>query len=147
MSLSKVVLIIDDNDDIRRLLRMTPEFEDFDVVEATHGAEGLEMAHLRRPDMIICDVMMPGMSGHEVCQAVTMDPELTGIPVLMLSALDKKTDVDQARDAGARRLILTHLSSRHDTDPSKLLAQAREEYKGPVEVAHDGLTVDLPLRD
>ncbi|MET0400905.1 MAG: ribonuclease Z [Cystobacter sp.] len=52
-----------------------------------------------------------------------------------------------AREAGARRLILTHLSSRHDTDPSKLLTQAREEYKGPVEVAHDGLTVDLPLRD
>lgn len=52
-----------------------------------------------------------------------------------------------AREAGARRLILTHLSSRHDTDPSKLLTQAREEYKGPVEVAHDGLTVELPLRD
>ncbi|OJH36169.1 ribonuclease Z [Cystobacter ferrugineus] len=52
-----------------------------------------------------------------------------------------------AREAGARRLILTHLSSRHDTDPSRLLAQAREEFKGPVEVAHDGLTVELPLRD
>jgi ribonuclease Z len=52
-----------------------------------------------------------------------------------------------AREAGVRRLILTHLSSRHDTDPSKLLAQAREEYKGPAEVAHDGLTVELPLRD
>jgi ribonuclease Z len=52
-----------------------------------------------------------------------------------------------AREAGVRRLILTHLSSRHDTDPSKLLAQAREEYKGPTEVAHDGLTVELPLRD
>ncbi|AKQ69429.1 Ribonuclease Z [Myxococcus hansupus] len=52
-----------------------------------------------------------------------------------------------AREAGARRLVLTHLSSRHDTDPSKLLAQAREEYEGPVEVAFDGLTVELPLRD
>ncbi len=52
-----------------------------------------------------------------------------------------------AREAGARRLVLTHLSSRHDTDPSKLLAQAREEYKGPVEVAFDGLTLELPLRD
>ncbi|MFP2924093.1 MBL fold metallo-hydrolase [Pyxidicoccus sp. 3LG] len=52
-----------------------------------------------------------------------------------------------AREAGARRLVLTHLSSRHDTDPGKLLAQAREEYKGPVEVAFDGLTVELPLRD
>ncbi|HEX8539056.1 MAG TPA: ribonuclease Z [Cystobacter sp.] len=52
-----------------------------------------------------------------------------------------------AREAGARRLILTHLSSRHDTDPSRLLTQAREEFKGPVEVAYDGLTVELPQRD
>jgi len=52
-----------------------------------------------------------------------------------------------AREAGAKRLILTHLSSRHDTEPTRLLTQAREEYKGPVEVAFDGLTVDLPLRD
>ncbi|MCP3136171.1 ribonuclease Z [Pyxidicoccus xibeiensis] len=52
-----------------------------------------------------------------------------------------------AREAGARRLVLTHLSSRHDTEPARLLAQAREEYKGPVEVAFDGLTVELPLRD
>jgi ribonuclease Z len=52
-----------------------------------------------------------------------------------------------AREAGARRLILTHLSSRHDTDPARLLTQAREEFKGPVEVAYDGLTVELPLRD
>lgn len=52
-----------------------------------------------------------------------------------------------AHEAGAQRLILTHLSSRHDTDPSKLLVQAREEFKGPVEVAHDGLTVEVPLRD
>ncbi|HZI15795.1 MAG TPA: ribonuclease Z [Myxococcus sp.] len=52
-----------------------------------------------------------------------------------------------AREAGARRLVLTHLSSRHDTEPARLLAQAREEYKGPVEVAYDGLSVELPLRD
>jgi ribonuclease Z len=52
-----------------------------------------------------------------------------------------------AKAAGARRLILTHLSSRHDTDPSRLLAQARAEYPGPVEVAHDGMTVEVALRD
>lgn len=52
-----------------------------------------------------------------------------------------------AREAGVRRLVLTHLSSRHDTDPGKLLTQAREEYKGPLEVAYDGLTLELPLRD
>ncbi|HZH03155.1 MAG TPA: ribonuclease Z [Myxococcaceae bacterium] len=52
-----------------------------------------------------------------------------------------------AREAGARRLILTHLSSRHDVDPAKLLHQAREEFKGQSEVAFDGLTVELPLRE
>jgi ribonuclease Z len=52
-----------------------------------------------------------------------------------------------AKAARAKRLILTHLSSRHDMDPSRLLAQAREEFSGPIEVANDGLTVELPLRD
>jgi len=52
-----------------------------------------------------------------------------------------------AREAGVRRLVLTHLSSRHDTDTAPLLAQAREEYKGPLEIAHDGLTVELAVRD
>jgi len=55
--------------------------------------------------------------------------------------------VPVAKEAGARRVILTHLSSRHDPDPSKLLAQAREEFSGPSEVAHDGLTLEIPLRD
>ncbi len=52
-----------------------------------------------------------------------------------------------AREADVRRLILTHLSSRHDVEHSRLLAQARDEYKGPVEVAFDGLTFELPLRE
>lgn len=119
MSLSKVVLIIDDNDDIRQLLRMTLEFEDFDVLEASGGAAGLEMAHLRRPDMIICDVMMPGMDGHALCQAVTADPDLRGIPVLMLSALDKKADVDRARAAGARGYLVKPFS------PTELMQAVR----------------------
>ena len=52
-----------------------------------------------------------------------------------------------AREARVKRLILTHLSSRHDVDPSRLLAQAREEYDGPVEIAADGRTLELPLPD
>jgi ribonuclease Z len=52
-----------------------------------------------------------------------------------------------AREAQAQRLILTHLSTRHDTDPSRLLQQAKEEFSGAVEVAHDGLTFEVPLRE
>jgi ribonuclease Z len=52
-----------------------------------------------------------------------------------------------ARDAEVRRLVLTHLSTRYDQDPSPLLAQAAEEYRGELAVAHDGMAVDLPLPD
>jgi ribonuclease Z len=52
-----------------------------------------------------------------------------------------------ARQAKVRRLILTHLSSRHDLDFSRLLAQAKDEYKGPVEVAYDGMSFDIPVRE
>jgi ribonuclease Z len=52
-----------------------------------------------------------------------------------------------AQQAGVQRLILTHLSSRYDTDFGRLLSQAREEFTGPVEVAHDGMTVEIPVRE
>jgi ribonuclease Z len=51
------------------------------------------------------------------------------------------------RDAKVKRLVLTHLSSRHDVDPSRLLEQAKQEFTGPVEIASDGLTVEIPLRE
>jgi len=52
-----------------------------------------------------------------------------------------------AHEARVRRLVLTHVSSRYDVDPSKLLAEAREEFRGQAEVAYDGFAVELPLRD
>jgi ribonuclease Z len=51
-----------------------------------------------------------------------------------------------AREAPARRLVLTHFSARHDVDPRPLLEQARQEFQGPVEAAFDGLTIELPLK-
>jgi ribonuclease Z len=52
-----------------------------------------------------------------------------------------------AQEAGARRLVMTHLSSRHDVDPAPLLAQAREVFGGQAEIAHDGLAIEIPVRE
>jgi ribonuclease Z len=52
-----------------------------------------------------------------------------------------------AREADVKRLVLTHLSSRHDVDPGPLLQQAKEEFKGPIDVAHDGMTIELAVRE
>jgi ribonuclease Z len=52
-----------------------------------------------------------------------------------------------AKEAGVRRLVLTHLSSRHDIDPKPLLEQAKQEYPGPIDVAWDGFSLEVPLRE
>jgi DNA-binding response OmpR family regulator len=103
--MSKLVLTIDDHAEIRQLIRMTLEFEDFDVIEAPNGIQGLELARLRKPDLILLDVMMPGMDGYSVSTAIGADAELRGIPVIMLSALEGERDISAAFNAGARAYL------------------------------------------
>ncbi|MEG0000722.1 response regulator transcription factor, partial [Comamonas sp.] len=67
----KKVLIVEDHADIRKLLHMTLEFEDFEIYEAADGDTGLEMARSHAPDVVLLDVMMPGtLSGLEVCRCI-----------------------------------------------------------------------------
>jgi len=99
------ILTIEDQADIRRLIRMTLEFEGIDVIEAGNGAEGLVLARRHRPDLILLDVMMPGLSGLQVSQALAADPALSHIPVLMLTALAQDGDVAAGLAAGARAYL------------------------------------------
>ncbi|MEJ2548074.1 MAG: response regulator, partial [Gemmatimonadota bacterium] len=84
------ILTVDDDPEARSLLRRILERESFRVVEAADGLEGLRMARANRPDCITLDVMMPGMDGWEVLTELKRDPELAGIPVIMLSILDER---------------------------------------------------------
>ncbi|MDD0838093.1 response regulator [Curvibacter sp. HBC61] len=103
--MSKLILTIDDHEDIRKLVRLTLEFQDYDVIEASNGADGLALARLRRPDVVLLDVLMPGMNGLEVSRTMAQDPELRDIPVVMLSALEQATDVSAGYAAGARAYL------------------------------------------
>ncbi len=84
------VLVIDDNAEARDLLRRLLEDEGFTVVEAAGGEAGLAAARERHPDAITLDVLMPGMDGWMVLAALKADPELAGIPVLMITILDDR---------------------------------------------------------
>ena len=96
------ILIIEDQSDIRRLIRMTLEFENHEIHEATHGQEGLAMAATLRPDLILCDVMMPGgLDGLQVCTRLKADPALAGVPVWLLTARAQAKDRDAGEKAGA----------------------------------------------
>ncbi len=104
------ILTIEDQPDIRRLIRMTLEFKGHRVIEAGNGAEGLSLARRERPDLILLDVMMPGIDGLSAARSLAADPELSRIPVVMLSALGGSTDVESGLSTGVKAYLVKPFS-------------------------------------
>lgn len=98
----KKILIVDDHADIRKLIRMTLEFEDFEVKEASTGNTALQLVHEWQPDLVLMDVMMPGsLSGLEVCARLKSDPALADLRIILLSARGQARDREAGMRAGA----------------------------------------------
>jgi two-component system, OmpR family, phosphate regulon response regulator PhoB len=97
----KKILIVEDQEDIREVIRITLELEDFDIHEAADGNEGLRMATQLRPDLVLSDVMMPGMDGLQMCQRIKSDPGLKRTKVILLSARGLPDDRKAGTAAGA----------------------------------------------
>ncbi|MFK7846370.1 MAG: response regulator transcription factor [Rhodothermales bacterium] len=95
------ILIVDDEDDIIELLQYNLEQEGFKTASATNGIEGIEVARKYKPDLIILDVMMPGMDGIEVCRRLRQDAYLRHTPILMLTARSEEELQVQGLDEGA----------------------------------------------
>jgi CheY-like chemotaxis protein len=89
--MSKRILVVDDEQDVRVFMTTLLETSGFKPLAATNGQEGLEMARRQKPALIIMDIMMPKESGIFMYREVKKDPQLSGIPVIMVSALSKKT--------------------------------------------------------
>jgi CheY-like chemotaxis protein len=96
------ILIIEDQSDIRRLIRWTLEFEDYEIHEAATGPDGLVAAAELKPDLILLDVMMPGgLDGFQVCEQIKADPALKHTPVVILTARSQQRDRQAGERAGA----------------------------------------------
>ena len=96
------ILIVEDHADIRRLIRMTLEFEPVEIHEAADGATGLSLALALRPDLVLLDLMMPGaLDGLALCRALRADPVLARVPVVVLSARGHASDRQATHEAGA----------------------------------------------
>jgi two-component system phosphate regulon response regulator PhoB len=87
MNKGSTILVADDDLEIAALLRTTLEAEGFRVVLAHDGQAALAVAQQQRPDLIVLDVMMPQMSGWEVCRALRADPDLGDVRIVMLTAI------------------------------------------------------------
>ena len=95
------ILIADDEPNIVISLEFLMKREGHQVLVARDGEQALAMIRAERPDLVLLDVMMPRLSGFEVCQAVRADPQLAGTKILMLTAKGRDTDVAQGRGVGA----------------------------------------------
>src|SRR5438105_13879604 len=89
------VLVVDDDPVILKLLEVNFEMEGFTVHRASDGAMGLEKAREFLPDVVILDVMMPRMTGHEVATALKGDPSTARIPIIFVTARAQSNDVEK----------------------------------------------------
>lgn len=99
------ILVVDDDERMLRVVCMYLGMEGHEVVSAGDGEAALDELARHRPDVIIMDIMMPGMDGIEACRRVRADPACARTPVLLFSALSSEADVERARLAGASHLI------------------------------------------
>ena len=95
-----VVLVVDDNQQNRELLQAYLEDVDCQTVPANDGLEALEILAKDPPDLVLLDVMMPKMSGFEVCRRIKNNPKTTDIPVIMVTALNEFGDIERGIDSG-----------------------------------------------
>ena len=95
------VMVVDDDFRTRLFARSTLEAAQFRVSEAANGAEALQLLNKHTPDLILLDVLMPGLDGFETCQAIRHHPTASDIPVLMMTAMDDLETLGKAYQAGA----------------------------------------------
>jgi len=97
----KKILVIEDEPEMRRNITTLLRYYDYDPVAAENGRQGIETARREKPDLILCDVMMPELDGHAVLQALQADATLARIPFIFLTAKGEKDDLRSGMNLGA----------------------------------------------
>ena len=95
------ILVVDDEPDLLTVLKIGLETEGYDVLTATDGEQGLALARQFMPDLLMLDLMLPGLDGYKVCRALKFDERYKKIPIFILSARSGETDRRLALELGA----------------------------------------------
>jgi DNA-binding NarL/FixJ family response regulator len=97
----KRILIIEDEPEMRRNITALLRYHDYEPIEAENGRKGIQAARREKPDLVLCDVMMPELDGHGVLQALQQDADLALIPFIFLTAKGEKDDLRSGMNLGA----------------------------------------------
>ena len=119
--MSARILVVDDIEANVRLLEAKLTAEYYEVLTAPDGPTALAMAASEKPDIVLLDVMMPGMDGFTVCRTLKEDEELASIPVVAVTAFAMKGDEERIREGGCEAYISKPISVSHFLDTIKRL--------------------------
>ena len=129
------ILVVEDEADIRKLVRYNLEQEGFAPLEAADGEQALALLRKQRPHLLILDLMLPGMNGLEVCRMVRADDRLAKLPVLMLTARATEVDKVLGLEIGADDYVTKPFSPRELV--ARVKALLRRAYGADVERPHE----------
>jgi DNA-binding response OmpR family regulator len=121
------ILIVEDNPQTVKLIKFILEKEDYSTISAKDGEEGLQMAREKKPDLIVLDLMLPGMDGYRVCEILKANPNTKEIPVLVLTALDTGADFEKALEKKADWYITKPFEPQHLLKRVNYLIEKRKE--------------------
>lgn len=121
MSDEKRIVIAEDEDALMQAMNITLLDEGFDVLSAVNGEAALRLIESEKPDMVLLDLLMPKMTGFQVLEAMSQDPELSPIPVIVLSNLGQDEDIAKAKEFGAVDFYV-----KSDTDLDDLVEKINE---------------------
>ena len=108
----KRILVVDDEKDLVETLTYRLEANNYEVIMACDGQEGLEKARSENPDLIILDLMLPKLDGYKVCRMLKFDEKYSHIPVILLTARDRQADRELAKSVGANAYITKPFDSK-----------------------------------
>jgi two-component system phosphate regulon response regulator PhoB len=141
---SKRILIVDDEPDILELVRFALTEEGYSVETASTASEGLESMGRRTPDLVVLDLMLPDMSGTDVCRTMRSQPTLADVPVIMLTARAEEVDRVVGFELGADDYVTTPFSSRELALRVKaVLRRGSPRAASQRQLSHGVLLVDL----
>ena len=118
--MSKRILVIEDHEDNRRILRDLLTSAGYEPLEAVTGEEGVALAETHRPDLILMDIQLPGLDGYEATRRIKANPALRHIPIIAVTSYALSGDDVKARAAGCDAYVTKPFS------PRALLAKVRE---------------------
>ncbi len=122
--MAKKILVIEDDKFLRELISQKLLKEGYDILEAIDGERGIESAKTEKLDLILLDLILPGIDGFEVLARLKSDPEVSEIPVIILSNLGQKDDIEKGLKMGA----VDYLIKAHFT-PAEIIEKIRAIMK------------------